>query len=134
VRGRTPSQARVSAAALAAFIAGAQLLAVAHMSVVVHAVCAEHGELVHAAGPEAEQLSAAADRELHAAPAADGGHEHCAVAACRRQPVELSERFSTEAVVAAVAEPIADTGADVFISRLRLLQAAPKASPPCTAV
>jgi hypothetical protein len=124
-------------AAIAAYVAlAAQLGGVAHLLVVRHETCPQHGEVVHGARGARASAAPAADasvRLLAAEAAAEAADEHCLMLASRRRelsalvpgPVTLD---LPDAVPAPPARAV-DVGSPV--RRLRL---APKTSPPLLAV
>lgn len=117
------------AAALTMLFVVGQGLSFAHRLVEQHAICAEHGEVIHVQSGSGEPAEA---REVSAAPALDGegGHAHCLAGATRREDF-LAPAFPDVAIagmhaagvpgVVAVASPL--TG-------IELLLLAPKSSPP----
>jgi hypothetical protein len=130
-RARSPK-----AAALAALLAlaSAQLGAVAHAALAVHATCPEHGELIEASADA--RPASATDRTapaLEAAARADEhGHNHCALAPAAQARAVVSEPPSAQtgpqpetALMAALSAPLR--------ARIEVLRLAPKASPPARA-
>jgi hypothetical protein len=116
---------------LAALFLSAQLASWAHIALVPHASCAEHGELVHG------HLDATLDAGEHdGAPSVvpqapgGGGHEHCSLALAREPRVpHLHDAHAAFVLVPAPQAddcPEDDGGARTF--PLYLL--APKQSPP----
>jgi hypothetical protein len=128
------------ALALASATLIAQISSIAHMALVRHAICPEHGELIHpddlsgsAAAPKTlAKTTNPADLAIQATtqfPAVHG-HDHCLLASYRRQ------RIAMAAGTAAVARPfpaavgnrrMADAPRPALVALYRL---APKNSPP----
>jgi len=129
---------RIGVAAVAALCLGAQLSNVAHLALVRHVTCAEHGEVIDA--PAAGHSPAhRTDVPLpdDAAPTAssgggpiDGAHDHCALAE-DRNTLALVVRAATSALCPAA--PVASTpprGSSPCLSPSALRLLAPKTSPP----
>ena len=121
------------AAALAALVlGGAELGSAGHAALVRHAVCAEHGEPVHAGSAGAGAAVTTADRHAvvpaDSAAAAPDEHDHCKLLAgtSRIAPRErgLATRLSTTGDAGVAAR---DTIVPPSVARFRL---APKNSPP----
>ena len=125
------------AAALAALLVAGQLSSATHLLLVRHAVCPLDGELVHpdeAVGHEHPQaraqnersplVGAEADREAH------HGHEHCILAAHRRDRAMLrdgaGELPSPPHAIVATLSPVDNLAA----ARIAVHRLAPKQSPP----
>jgi hypothetical protein len=112
-------------------LALAQLLAFAHIAVVGHRLCAEHGEAIHAGSRGGAEPVRTLDVAL-AAPIASLGHEHehclCMVHGRERflLPAPAGNRSSSLAVIRLrrVTPPFAAA------SVIALLSLAPKGSPP----
>jgi hypothetical protein len=113
------------------------IVAQAHMLLVQHATCAEHGELVHLDGVNGDSVGtdATASSDLTTVSSASledakpHGHDHCAAASARRiqAPVDRPQ-LNLPAAASATAAPFdldAPSGAPVALYRL-----APKNSPP----
>jgi hypothetical protein len=128
---RTPAQ-RLGAAAAALVLVASGLVAAHHADAVQHAVCAEHGEIIHlSAAAAAPGTVASATAQVRAPLDVERGADHdvCELCATAR------ERVGAPTAVAAApfasltpipAPPTAGDGAG-HICRLRL---APKTSPP----
>lgn len=129
--------------AVALLVLTAQLFGYAHLALASHVVCATHGEVIDATpGAHADLAHVAADAAVPWAPRMDApgnvrvaGHneEQCAAMALlsatfmpRAAPAVATVRPETSRVRA-------DAGADRTPTRLQLLLAAPKASPPARA-
>lgn len=123
-----------AAIALASIAAFGQLFSVAHLLLVPHRVCAEHGELVHLdAGPtairHAEQDTASSYRSTGSADSGDT-RDHCFVSAIRKEtlvvrgaPGSLLPLRMSYGVVA--------SGHEIALPpAVAILQLAPKNSPP----
>jgi hypothetical protein len=124
-------------AAVAAYVAlAAQLGGVAHLLVVRHETCAQHGEVVHGARGARAAAAPPADasvRLLAAEAAAEGSDEHCLMLASRRR--ELSALVPAPVtIVVPDAVPARPARAVDVPSPLRRLRLAPKTSPPLLAV
>ncbi len=119
--------------ALATLFVAAQASSFTHRLLVQHAVCAEHGELVHLEGGHAAALAASAvDREVSAAPSPtkDHDHEHCLVTLPRREDFFVQVPAAV-VVLRPISLPIFDRDwADCAVTSLELLLRAPKSSPP----
>jgi len=125
------------AVVLASVTLAAQISSVAHMALVRHAICPEHGELIH---PDELGGSAGAPRAL-AKPDATAiqsapqlptvhGHDHCLLASYRRQ--RIIPAAGTVALVAPTPMVgdsclVADAPRPALVALYRL---APKNSPP----
>jgi hypothetical protein len=130
VQGRaSPSrQWRSGVVAAVAFFASlvAQFGIVAHMGLVRHEVCADHGELV-----EREAGAPAAPAAPHSLPTAD--HDHCPLVANPGQaPAPALHVVDVGVVPPLTLEALARTGVPPTMSQtsLALLAVAPKTSPP----
>lgn len=118
------------------------LLGTAHLALVEHTVCADHGEVTHGATACADApavLDACAEDaegedgpRVAAAAETDGAHEHCATELALRADL----RFEAGPCVARAAPPVLVRTAP-FRGRLRVrddvLELAPKQSPPAHA-
>ena len=116
----------LGAAAIAALLLVTTLLAGWHEATVVHARCAEHGELVDVAAgerPLGEHQIAARD----AAPAGD--HDHCTL--CPRAHDGAPPAIAFVRAAMPPATPVAEAAPrEVAIVAVRTLRIAPKTSPP----
>ena len=148
---KTPraSLARVSTLSLVALCLTTQLSGFAHLALVPHVACAEHGELVEAdsrraalipSGAEGAALNpgpgprstdgAAVSSEPRVEVASNHSHDHCICTAVRRTPARLS-RASAAADLHTAAPPTLLTMGDVpSVQVLAPLDVAPKSSPP----
>jgi hypothetical protein len=131
---RSLASRRVAAAALLAFALAGQLANLAHLAVVHHEVCLEHGELMHSEEQGARRIASHADSALTTLRERESGathdHDHCGIAAHRREsalrsaPIRQLLDPSTPAAIAQRGEePIRSCGRDI-------LSFAPKCSPP----
>jgi hypothetical protein len=118
--------------AVAWFCLGVQAVGIAHLAVVRHTTCLEHGELIHA-GPSSPSKAAAATETgarlaTAALPALTDGHDHCLACATRRAVVAdravSSVAVGPEGASSAPALPTAPGGSGA------LFRLAPKTSPP----
>jgi hypothetical protein len=135
---RTPlariRRARVAASIFAMLALFAQLGSIAHLAVVKHVTCAEHGEMVDVAdqpGAVAAHVdSRAAERRFDGADELAHGHDHCPMAAFRRQRV-LARATERPLSLPATATHRFILGARATPARaIALLHLAPKSSPP----
>jgi hypothetical protein len=121
---------------LAAVCLASQLSGLAHLALVPHLACAEHGELVELGpgGPEHRSLvQVEASGRVQASPAQVSqrhGHDHCVLAALRRTPACL-ERGPASVEARPSEEPVAGWRRVAPPgSGLPVLAVAPKSSPP----
>jgi hypothetical protein len=121
-------------AALAALLlVGSSLGQAAHLAVVEHAICAEHGDLLHAADSHAATAGPADhDDEGGSTPEQGGDHEHCQLLA-RNQGEQALPVASADGALLPFAVPALVELAP-SVARARPAQAplslAPKTSPP----
>jgi hypothetical protein len=124
---------RLGAVSLAVFawLGVAQLAPALHFALVVHRVCAEHGELLHEAAAPAR---AAAPAKAGVSAGNDVGHEHehCGVLATTGSLAQLAAP-SAKPAPGASARAAALRGARTAHVRIALLSFAPKLAPPATA-
>jgi hypothetical protein len=134
----TTALQRSLALGLALFALVGQLSSSAHLLLVRHAVCPEHGELIHAASgePRRSEHAKAPDGKLALVQAsADGdefadAHGHCPIATHRRErgvPSAAAARIEAADSVRALYIP---TQQQAFAFGGALLLLAPKNSPP----
>jgi hypothetical protein len=111
------------------------MFAFAHIALVGHGICAEHGESIHAANVGLAELTGEAARTLGVvlrAPAASVGHEHehclCMAHGRERFLVTFSsgDRLSPPVLVCSRPAPATST----LASAIALWALAPKGSPP----
>lgn len=138
VTTRRSSSARWTTLSLAALCLVAQLSGLAHLAIVPHVTCAEHGELleasaststwvIHPSSPGENFEVRSAEPGLEAA--AGHSHDHCAVASMRRTPGDPLGPTSTE--VSAPVEQLRRVGREPRVTTaLPVLAVAPKSSPP----
>ena len=131
---------------LAIVCAALQLGVAAHFFLVQHALCAEHGDLVHADSPHASQVASerAAEAQTNApvlqtGQALDDAHEHdhCLQSNARgRSVIEAREGRLTEAPRAASVpiHAVVRSPEPRALRSLKLLLLAPKNSPPCALI
>ena len=118
---------------MAAVVVVGQLASIAHLVLVRHVTCAEHGELIELGHDRVTNAMSASRRTTTVANSSSAethGHEHCLVASTRRERISLR------------LQPIADSlrvdaygtvglGRDVDIAPpIALILIAPKNSPP----
>jgi len=122
------------AASLALVLIAGQGASLAHLAVVRHGYCAEHGELVDLGAEAPAGLPTAptdATDHVDSLPASGAGgheHEHCAVMGHRRDAI-LGEHVGTALAPQACGEPVRSAGAPV-VSASPIFRLAPKQSPP----
>jgi hypothetical protein len=132
------AQRRYLAGAFVALAVVGQFATLAHLALVPHEVCPEHGEFIHtdANGNGFAQhfsqnlANSAALLQASESPSAAHGHEHCDVAAHRRE--SLVVRAYTSVVIWQSAQAITFALPDSqprFVAR-GVIAYAPKASPP----
>ncbi len=129
---RRDAHGRWLSALLALALAGAQGASLAHLAIVKHAYCPEHGELIHPdARPHASASAPrpttpglyASEEEAHA-----HGHDHCILSGQRRD-VALAARTTAVPIDGARQSDVAPGLACVPASNPRF-RLAPKQSPP----
>jgi hypothetical protein len=135
---RSRARWRAFAFALTVVFGLAQALPVLHFVLVAHRLCAEHGEMLHAAevddaashasdvrpGPAPETRLVASANEAHQ-------HEHCGVVvSSHSHGVGLTGPASTNAVLSQVTS--ADGSARTAHASIALLLYAPKLAPPAS--
>ena len=128
---------------LAGAFIGAPFARLAHHATVGHAVCAEHGEIVHALGHDYESHGGGADRGAHALDDHERGvresedaahdHHHCAVWAAWRERVLADHANASSAPAAAEARRLQTHARVRATSPVPLLRRAPKLPPPSPA-
>jgi hypothetical protein len=103
---------------------------VAHLLLVEHARCPEHGELVHARTHPPSRLILAARTAVSAAPLVDGhADDHCLACATQSQSAGAA-RVAGRPVMLFVRAPLLAARDEANVPRQRLLSLAPKTSPP----
>jgi hypothetical protein len=126
---------RSLAGALALCAVLSQAASFAHLAVVRHAVCPEHGEWIHSDARASQSVAAAHDESASAtlqpseASAFEHEHTHCGIVAHRRD--SLVVRAAVVETVRAPASPALRAAA--YATRLggrAVVDYAPKASPP----
>jgi hypothetical protein len=113
----------------------AQLGVFAHLTLVSHRVCAEHGELIHDGedhAPRAVLERSSAGATIHRRAVADAhGHDHCLLAAHRRERAVLPPASVVASADFPCAEAVLDAAPSARALRSAvLLRFAPKTSPP----
>jgi hypothetical protein len=125
---------RPTALALALTATAGQLSAVVHMLLVPHAVCPEHGALVHVASDTArarERDSSARSEYRDAGELSESDqHDHCLADAARRAASLVASPLSSKLAVGALAGTPAVCGPESAERSVDLLSLAPKSSPP----
>lgn len=135
---------RLPAALLLLLVVVAQISSYAHLVLVPHVLCLEHGDFVESheqAAPDEAGAAAAASGDASAlgttlsqapaAPEVGHGHEHCLLASHHRGWVALPEGRCFETEGLARSEPEAcGTPANSGPCAIALLRLAPKTSPP----
>ena len=117
---------RLLALAFAALPAAATTFELAHDVAEQHAVCPEHGELIH--GDSAELASVDYDA-VQSRSSGEESHEHCALLLATMEPAsDVAVCTACTSLPAAEPQPLFDVGAPA----LPLLAVAPKSSPPAS--
>ncbi len=125
-----PRPPRGAALALTLLFAVGQLAGFAHLVLVPHVTCPEHGELMHAeAAPAAPTLAGGPARAWLNRGARAHGHDHCLAFSSRREDV-LAAAGPAAPEVQAPAPHSAPPARTPFAPPLALLRLAPKGSPP----
>jgi hypothetical protein len=111
-----------------------ELAGVAHLALVQHALCLEHGEFVHSdergswsAVPHKESVTPTLRARDDAA--AEHGHAHCSTAAHRREALRI-EAAASEGVTPPAAFALAWPPCQAQSFGQAILRFAPKCSPP----
>ncbi len=134
---RTPEPRRIGpspfAGALALFLAGAQVAAIAHLAFVRHEPCPEHGLSVHASthrsqSPGPRGTLAPALSQVGVEEGSEHAHEHC-LAACLHRDAAYDDGHR-QFLVGATDEPLASTPIDGPAAAAGVWRVAPKQSPP----
>ncbi len=122
---------------LATFALIGQLASLSHLVLVRHTVCLEHGELIHpdeasARGVATTHLSESLASALRPAPEATGshGHEHCAIAAHRRERVVVLAASALALELPAEGPRLSPGTTDAQLTPRAVYRFAPKSSPP----
>jgi hypothetical protein len=103
---------------------------VAHLLLVEHARCPEHGELVHARTHPQARSTVAARTVLSAAPLVDGhADDHCLACSTQSQSSGAA-RVVGRPMMLFVEVPLLAARDEATVPRQRLLRLAPKTSPP----
>jgi hypothetical protein len=125
---------RVFSLALLTLIGSAQVLPALHHLTTRHAVCAEHGELTHLSGAEAEAEGSSepssADPTLRAVATVEDEHEHCAVPALGSSPALAPGDAVASCLTLEASAPLLGAGSTRAESSLPILAVAPKLAPP----
>jgi hypothetical protein len=125
---------RVFSLALLTLIGSAQVLPALHHLTTRHAVCAEHGELTHVSGAEAEAEGSSEPRSaeptLRAVATVEDEHEHCAVPALASSPALASGDAATSCLTLEASALRVGAGSTRAESSLPILAVAPKLAPP----
>jgi hypothetical protein len=134
----SPRRPRLLALPFVVLCAVAYLSSAAHHTLVQHATCLEHGEVIHvgeADGHSQQQVVQASftderiTRAAQAAPAAHEAEAHCAHTFLRREglPPPAESLLTVERLASSDVAPILEQRQLEPVARLRL---APKSSPP----
>lgn len=126
---------RLAVGVLALFAVASQVGVIAHLALVEHVACSEHGELVEVSQTRASATPSLASPEVGARFTSDSqrshGHDHCQLATLRRphtSPTPASHASTSALVAMAPGHPVKRSPP----SSLSPLQLAPKTSPPST--
>lgn len=137
--GIRSSLVRMAAAFVAWLLVASDLLGYAHQAAEVHAVCAEHGELVHADATHGESIGelrdVAPDAEVTDAPGVPhedehGIADHCQACAAAHDPVTVAVTERAPELTVSLASSVAAAPVTSDVPRPALYRAAPKTSPP----
>lgn len=127
-------RARIATSLFAILALFAQLGSLAHLALVKHVTCAEHGEMIDVADQAATSAVGAdgrvAERRIGSTQAWAHGHDHCPLAAFRRQ--RSVARVQARPLSLPMAEPrgFALPAHLTPTPAIALLDVAPKSSPP----
>lgn len=122
---------RLAAASLALFavLGAAHILPALHFALVVHCVCAEHGELLHEAAP-ASRPEVPTETSVSAGGSGSHEHEHCPVVGASGSFAVLAPPAERSAPACPGSEAEAFGRARVAHPCIALLAYAPKLAPP----
>jgi hypothetical protein len=126
---------RWSRSALCGLLAVAQVVAFAHVALVAHRICAEHGESIHAS-PVVDSLAPTDLDEALASVSPSRGaavghdHDHCLCMVHSRERFVVPPRTSTGLVRVAIAHAWQGSPPLAPALSVALLLLAPKGSPP----
>lgn len=129
-RGRGPGAGWLGLLVACAVLA-AQVAGLAHLILERHAVCSEHGEVVHATDPAKETQPPAGGAPR--APQGKHGHEHCAIVLLGEKRVALVEPAPAAPAPAVLDAPRPSEAPRAPFTRLALYRLAPSHSPPAAA-
>lgn len=130
---RKKPRARLAAGLFAALALVAQIGGVAHLALVQHVTCAEHGETLDVAQSHAAQVADArpiTENRLGAAAESGHGHDHCPLAAFRRQRALSGSHARILPPATADPRPFVLGAYVAPAPAIALLAFAPKSSPP----
>jgi hypothetical protein len=119
---------------LAVVALAGQLSSFAHLVLVRHVTCAEHGEMVEV-GNEQDLVATTANEEAPAAVAATSpadahGHDHCLIVPMRREHAALGTAGSFDSAHLDAYGTIGHGGDSLISPPIALILLAPKNSPP----
>ena len=129
----------MAAALVAWLLVVGDVLGFAHQAAEAHAVCAEHGELVHADATHGESIAElreiVAHPEVSSAPGLphEGEHglaDHCRACAAAHDPATVAVADRVHERVLAIAAPRIEAPLAADVPRPAVYRAAPKTSPP----
>jgi hypothetical protein len=122
------------AAALAIFALAGQVASFAHLVLVRHVTCAEHGEMIEVGHGHAAVATAPHRRAVTAVSEAAGaeahGHEHCLLTPMRRDRLAAGAPVAFDSVHIDAYGTIGVVGTDEVAPPIALIVLAPKNSPP----
>jgi hypothetical protein len=124
---------RCLAGALATLALVGQLASFAHLVLVRHVTCAEHGELIEVGHERALAVATAHADSPGIATAATGqahGHDHCLLAPMRRDRVALGAPHALDCAHVDAFGTIGRVGARLIPPPIAVILLAPKSSPP----
>jgi hypothetical protein len=122
---------RVFGVLLSALLVAGQLAVLGHLALVEHAICAKHGEVVHAESATGPAVDAGQHVAAWTGTSGESSHEHCECLGRAPDPFGLPAPWVTADVAAPPAERALPCGAlDLPVRQLPALALAPKQSPP----
>ncbi len=130
---RGSDAARFAASALALLFLYGQVASYAHLANVRHVRCADHGELIDLHGDQVEAAPAdasAGPRLIASHDCTSHRHEHCAIAAQRRESSAGAEHHEVATVAPRAVAREFTASPDRPHTPLALYRLAPKTSPP----
>ena len=130
LRGLIGLRSAAAAIVLFALLGVGHLLPALHFALVVHRICAEHGELLHEAAAAPGVESRSSDVQLVAGQHAGHAHEHCGVLALPGSKGSLSSAGWCEPLVLDASLALVLPGERPAQGGISVLSYAPKLAPP----